>query len=162
MKFNSGSRLLKNYHSIAVALLTVLLAASCAPTSQQGPDATTEHRVSSTADERKAAIGVRSKRHMKVALLSARQMLSGEGTYSADRVAIVACGGGVSALEKGGDLTEDIRKSQAMGAEISACGLTVEHLGLSPDALADGVDVVPNGFVELIRLQSEGYYTIEL
>lgn len=99
---------------------------------------------------------------MKVALLTARQMLSGDATYSADHVTIVACGGGVSALRKDGNLTEDIEKTRAMGAEIAACGLTVEHKGLSPDTLADGVEVVPNGFVELIRLQSEGYYTIEL
>jgi hypothetical protein len=99
---------------------------------------------------------------MKVALLTARQMLSGQGEYRADDVTIVACGKGVPALKTDGELAGAIAETQAMGAKIRACGLTVEHMGISPSALADGVEVVPNGFVELIRLQSKGYYTIEL
>lgn len=146
-----------------ILLLTLIgTASACAPSSRTTADVPHDARASSPQDTGKAAIGVRTARHMKVALLTARQMLSGDGEYRADEVTIVACGKGVPALKSDGDLADDIASTQSLGAKIRACGLTVEQMGLSPDALAEGVEVVPNGFVELIRLQSKGYYTIEL
>lgn len=145
--------------------LTTALGAGCASSSQAAtpPEQAARQPVASEpVESKKAVLGVRTPRHMKVALLTARQMLSGEGTWAAEEVAIVACGGAVPALQKDSDLAADIAKTQEMGAHIAACGLTMEHKGIAEESLAEGVEVVPNGITEIVRLQSQGYLSVEL
>lgn len=150
------------FHALFATLLALTMLAGCTTTSQHEADSADANAAQNAVETNKAAIGVRTERHLKVALLTARQMLSDNADYQADQVTIVAFGGAVPALRKDGKLIDDINKSVAMGVEIAVCGLTIKHKKIEADALADGVEVVPNGFVELIRLQSEGFHTIEL
>ncbi len=105
----------------------------------------------------KAAIGVSSPRHLKVTLLTARQMLSGQGTWKADTVEIVVYGKALHSLQKGSELADAVAKTQKMGAHIVACQIALKGLGIDRATLLDGVGVVPNGLTELVRLQSLGY-----
>jgi intracellular sulfur oxidation DsrE/DsrF family protein len=154
---------------LVLALITVAVFATAgcatgdaAPNSQR--PSTTEATTADQANRaNKAVIGVRTPRHMKVALLTARQMHEGVGGYQAEQVAIVACGGAVDSLVKGGGLDEELERALEQDyVSVVACGLTVEHKGIDPDTFVSGVDVVPNGFIELARLQALGYQSIEL
>lgn len=109
-----------------------------------------------------AALGVRKPKHVEVATMTARQMLSGEAEQSADRVVIVACGPAIRELARESDRAEIVRKGLEAGVEYRACGVTVERMGFDASTFIDDVEVVPNGFVELIRLQEEGFHSIEL
>lgn len=148
---------------IAIPLVTTL-GVGCAASNRTGspPEQVVEQPAEQPAVSKKVVLAVRTPRHMNVALLTARQMLSGEGTWEAEQVAIVACGGAVPALRNTSELAADTAKTQRMGARISACGLTMKRKGIGRDELVDGVEVVPNGITEIVRLQSRGYLSVEL
>ena len=114
------------------------------------------------AEQTRAAIGVRKPKHVEVAIMTARQMLAGEAEQSADRVDIVTCGPAIRALATDSDRADIVRQAVEAGVRLKACGVTVERMGFDASGFIDGVEVVPNGFVELIRLQKQGFHTIEL
>ncbi len=147
---------------LILAAITIITAvgAGCASSTQAA--APSSQAAEQPVESKKAVLGVRTPRHMKVALLTARQMLGGEEGWQAEKVDIVACGGAVPALQKGGELAEDIARTQKMGARIAACGLTVNRKGIAKDSFVAGIEVVPNGLTEIIRLQSEGHLSLEL
>ena len=72
------------------------------------------------------------------------------------------CGPAIRALAQDSDRASEVRQALDRGIAIKACGVTVERMGFDADRFIDGVEVVPNGFVELIRLQKQGYLSIEL
>lgn len=106
-------------------------------------------------------MGVRTPDHVKVALLSAEQMLAGEG-LQASEVAVVVCGPGISALQKGSDLAPKIKHVHARGVRLVACNISLQAMDVSADTLLEEIEVVDNAFTELLRLQTLGYYSIEL
>lgn len=111
----------------------------------------------------KAAIGVRTERHLQVALLTARQMFEGVGGYQADQVTIVVCGPAVKLLLADTDIQAEIERTEKEGdVRVVACGITLEAMNIDPAALAPSVEVVPNGFIELARLQAAGYEAVVL
>lgn len=149
---------------IALLAAVLIIGAGCATAGAQpaGDAADGEHSQSQQQAPTKTALGVRTPRHVKVALLTAQQLIDGEHDYRADKVAIVVCGGGVESLVKGGELEEKLQNIQSDAVSIAACGLTLNQKNIDPDTLVDGVDVVPNGIIELLRLQDEGYLSVEL
>ena len=107
-------------------------------------------------------IAVQTSKHLKVALLTAVQLLNGTGAIKIDHVEIVVCGKAVSALLHGSKLRARLVKAQNRGVRIVACGLTMKKKKIDPKTLMKGIDVVPNGLIEIIRLQAAGYYSITL
>ena len=139
--------------------LALLLATGCAT----GADRTSHAPASSTeASDAKVALAVRSPRHLRVAMMTAREMLSGQGDVRASRVDVIACGDAVPALVGHSEIADQVRATQAAGARIVACGLTIEQKGIDPTGLIEGVEVAPNGLTEIVRLQTQGYYSVEL
>jgi hypothetical protein len=55
-----------------------------------------------------------------------------------------------------------VATSLEAGVRVVACGLAMEKVGIAETELVDGVAVVPNGFHELLRLQNEGYVSLQL
>ncbi len=51
----------------------------------------------------------------------------------------------------------DIAKLRDQGLRVLACANALKDNGLAPTDLVPGVEVVPAGIVELVRLQNEGY-----
>jgi hypothetical protein len=150
---------------LATALFALLgpgLAACATANGQTAPAADSAVQSAQSADTTKAALGVRKPKHVSVAIMTARDMLSGEAEQPADEVAIVTCGPAIRALAQDSDRASEVRQALDRGIAIKACGVTVERMGFDADRFIDGVEVVPNGFVELIRLQKQGYLSIEL
>ena len=130
---------------------------------QSVPGQSTGQSAQRSTTGRLAAIGVQTERHLDVSLLTARQMFEGVGDYQADQVTIVACGPAVKSLLKGSGIEAELEKTRAKGdVRVVACGITLEQMKLDPDQLADGVEAVPNGFIELARLQALGYDAVVL
>ncbi len=80
------------------------------------------------------------------------------------KVIIVAIGQSVRFLTRGsmtkggypfGLMIQDLQQS---GVRVEACGTTMTSLKIKPDALDDGIVVVPSGMAELARLQSREHY----
>jgi intracellular sulfur oxidation DsrE/DsrF family protein len=160
MQIKGDNMVRKNVLSIVliVVFLSVGLA-GCATTGSDGPK---DRGGAVSEPEVKAAFGVRKPKHVGVALMSARTMLSGEAEQHADEVVIVACGPAIRALAAGGKFDDRVQSAIDRGVQLKACGVTIERMGFDATRFVEGVEVVPNGFVELVRLQESGYHSIEL
>ena len=82
--------------------------------------------------------------------------------FAAAEVTVVVCGEAVGAITKEGEHAALVRESHQAGVRVTACGLSLKEKGLAATALAPEVEVVPNGLTELLRLQAQGYRTLEL
>ncbi len=77
------------------------------------------------------------------------------------RIVLLANGGAVPHLAKDTAHAHRIEELQAQGVSFKACANALRNASLSPDDLLAGVDVVPAGVVELVRLQREGFAYIK-
>ncbi|NHN41606.1 hypothetical protein G9C85_08140 [Halorubellus sp. JP-L1] len=92
----------------------------------------------------------------ETALAIARNLLEDE-SESIDDVAVVAQAGGIDAVTSEGEHAENVRELLADDVSFAACENTLETKDLTPADLVDGVETVPEGAVEVTRLENEGY-----
>lgn len=92
----------------------------------------------------------------ETALNIARNLLEDESDRI-DDVAIVAQAHGITAVTSEGDYEEKVQSLLDDGVPFSACSNTLDALGLDESELIEGVETVPEGAVEVTRLQDEGY-----
>ncbi|WP_266077475.1 DsrE family protein [Haladaptatus caseinilyticus] len=90
------------------------------------------------------------------ALAIARNLLDDEsGTI--DDVAVVAQSKGIESVINGGDREERVLSLLDDGVPFKACTNTLDVMNLDESDLIDGVETVPEGAVEVTRLENEGY-----
>jgi len=89
-------------------------------------------------------------------LAIAKNLLEDE-TDMIDDVTVVAQSDGLAAIKSGQESEEQVRSLMAEGVSFKACSNTLETMGLDQSDLVDGVETVPEGAVEVTRLESEGY-----
>ncbi|WP_135465720.1 DsrE family protein [Crenalkalicoccus roseus] len=83
-----------------------------------------------------------------------------QGFYGQDLVEImvVAYGPGVRhLLRERSQVAERVASLQAYDIAFVACGATLDTLGLGPEAVLDGVQVVQNGLPEVVERQLMGW-----
>lgn len=102
------------------------------------------HVVSGDETERETALNI------------ARNLLEDE-SGDIDDVAVVAQAGGIEAVTSGGDLEEKVQSLLDDGVSFRACSNTLDAMGLEESDLLEGIETVPEGAVEVTRLQNEGY-----
>lgn len=90
------------------------------------------------------------------ALAIAKNLLDDE-TGSIDEVAVVVQAGGIDAVTTEGEHGENVRSLLDRGVTFSACENTLDMNDLDESDLIEGVETVPEGAVEVTRLQDEGY-----
>jgi intracellular sulfur oxidation DsrE/DsrF family protein len=74
------------------------------------------------------------------------------------RILVVAYGPGVRHLIAAeSQVTERVQSLRAYDIEFVACGATLDALGLGPEAVIEGIDVVPNGLPEIVELSLQGW-----
>ena len=88
----------------------------------------------------------------RTALAIAENLMDDE-TGSIDDVAIVVQAGGIDAVTTAGEHGEKIRSL----LDRDACENTLDLNDLDESDLIEGVETVPEGAVEVTRLQNEGY-----
>ena len=74
-----------------------------------------------------------------------------------DDVAVVARAKGIEAVATDGEHADRIRSLLEDGVAFSGCANTLDAMDMAESDLLDGVEVVPEGAVEVTRLQNEGY-----
>ena len=92
----------------------------------------------------------------ETALAIARNILDDEAG-SIDDVAVVVQAAGVKAITTGQENEEDVRALLDDGVSFKACSNTLDGMDLDRSDLVDGVETVPEGAVEVTRLQTDGY-----
>lgn len=83
-------------------------------------------------------------------------MLNNE-TGSAEDVAVVVQAGGMKAITTGQESEEHVRALLDDGVSFKACSNTLDTIGRDESDLVEGVETVPKGAVDVMRLQTEGY-----
>jgi intracellular sulfur oxidation DsrE/DsrF family protein len=100
-------------------------------------------------------------RHIPMALKTSASLRSGPDV-KVPVVDIIVCDQAVTALSDGPQLSASINAARNRGIRVHACGLSLGHYGVPATSLPSGVDVVPNGVIEALRLQSLGYLYVGL
>ena len=119
------------------------------------------HAVQPDAPGERVGFLVQKPKQLKVVLETSRQMLAGEG-FAATDVRVVVCGEAIGAVVKGGSLEKNVEVAATAGVGVSACGITLAQKKIDPKRLTPGIEVVPNGLLEILKLQALGYRTVEL
>lgn len=104
---------------------------------------------------------VRDTQQLGVVLETSKQMLAGEG-FRVREARVIVCGGAVSSLRRESELSPALEAAEAKGVEIGACGLSLQREGIEADALSPVVEIIPNGLIEVTRLQSLGFLSVVL
>ncbi|WP_323174368.1 DsrE family protein [Natrialba sp. PRR66] len=89
--------------------------------------------------------------------LAIAQNLLDDETGSIDDVAIVVQAAGINAVKAGEDNEEQVRELLDSGVSVKACRNTLDMMDLAESDLVEGIETVPEGAVEVTRLQTEGY-----
>jgi len=92
----------------------------------------------------------------QTALAVVENMLADE-SGRIDEVAVVAQADGIEAVTADGQYADRVRSLVDDGVPFKGCSNTLDTKGLEASDLVDGVETVPEGAVEVTRLQDEGY-----
>ena len=109
----------------------------------------------------KAAFLVRESRPLKASVVTAEQMLAGQGLKAA-KAQVVGVGPALKDLEKGSKAQKMLQSAMSKGVEIVACEMAMKQEGIKKDQLMPGVKTVPNGFTQIFILEKEGWETLVL
>lgn len=91
------------------------------------------------------------------AALSIAENLVADESGSIDDVAVVAQAKGIGAVTADDGSGERVAALCEDGVSVSACSNTLASMDLDESDLVDGVETVPEGAVEVTRLEDEGY-----
>lgn len=92
----------------------------------------------------------------ETALTIAENLLADE-SGSIDDVAVVAQSDGVRSITADADTADQVRSLIDDGVTVSACSNTLDAVDMDASDLVEGVETVPEGAVEVTRLETEGY-----
>jgi len=92
----------------------------------------------------------------ETSLAIARNLLNDE-TGSIDDVTVVVQADGVETIRTGQEGEEQVRDLLDDGVSFKACSNTLETMDFDESDLVEGVETVPEGAVEVTRLQTDGY-----
>jgi len=138
----------------ALVVVLVLFALSGCASQAAGPAST-----GGVAAQGGVVILVSEVPHLPVSLKTTEQMLA---SHSADHATIVVCGKALTAIEHGSPQAPVLDQAIAHGVRVVACGISMHKLGVNKTDLEPGVLTVPNGLLEVIRLQRLGYASVEI
>ncbi|RAL22275.1 hypothetical protein DL240_10505 [Lujinxingia litoralis] len=149
-----------------LALLIALVgttACATGPEAAQAAELPAETAVESPAPAR-TLLAVRTERHLKVALMTAHDLLDGEALPT-ERADVIVCGPAVESLvaeTMPADLAHQIAGLSERGSRVVACGLSLTQLQVDPATLHPAVTRVDNAFIEIFKLQQQGFLSLEL
>ena len=76
-------------------------------------------------------------------------------------IEIVAYGPGLNMLKFDSEAAPRLKKAEANGVGLMACGTTMKKMKVTEKDLAGGVKVVPGGVIEIMNKQREGWAYIK-
>lgn len=107
----------------------------------------------------RVVITVREPRHIMASLKALDPLRALDPPV--EEIRIMAFGEAIHGIQQDSPWADDVKAALEEGVQISACELAMKRMDIDPATLIPGVDVVPHVFVESIRLQQLGWYSIE-
>ncbi|TXD35851.1 hypothetical protein FRC98_14340 [Lujinxingia vulgaris] len=150
--------------SLLASALLILAGCSTTASASSTPDTGTTSASPAEEAPSRTVLSVRTERHLQVALHTAHTLLDGDEPPTS-RADVVACGPSVEALvaeDMAPELATQIERLTERGSRVVACGLSLNQFNVNAEQLHPEVTVVDNAFVEIFRLQREGFLSIEL
>ncbi|MDS0258358.1 DsrE family protein [Haloarcula sp. S1CR25-12] len=92
----------------------------------------------------------------ETALTIAQNMLDDE-SGSIDDVAVVVQGPAITAASAESEHSDEVQSLLDAGVSVRACRNTLAATDMDESALVDGIETVPEGAVEVTRLEDQGY-----
>lgn len=132
--------------------------AGCASAQTQGHEqaAAVEQAIEAPA---RVVISVRAERQVMAALKAV------EGLRALDppveEIRILAAGDALYGIQEEGPWAEELRAAIDDGVKVYGCELAASRMGIDPDTFVEGVELVGHIFVEAVRLQQKGFYSLE-
>lgn len=143
----------------AFAMLIAFGSATGCASPQASPNVEEATQQAMQEQPARVVMTVRSDKHVMAALMAV------EGLRALDtpveEIRILVFGKALHSIQKDGRWAEQVEAALKDGVEVQACELAMNRLEISPDSFVDGVTSVPHVFVESIRLQQDGWYSIE-
>lgn len=109
----------------------------------------------------KAAFLARETRPLQASVVTAEQLLAGQG-LKATEAEVVVVGPAIQALKKGSKQQKMLEAAMKKGVRIVACEMAMKNAGVKKSQLIPGVETVANGFTEIFVLQQKGFETLVL
>lgn len=156
-------------HPFSALIVTLALALAfsvatgCAPSARaqrSNEAATTVLDSPKLSEERGALMLVREPRHVRAAIVSMRMLQEQDPSFAS--VKIFVLGPAIHALNPEHELAPLVREALAEGMDVSACVMSAENQGIPDSAIMPEVGRVENALVESLRLQQQGYSSVEL
>ncbi|RDV38281.1 hypothetical protein DV096_10765 [Bradymonadaceae bacterium TMQ3] len=150
--------------SMLLAIAALLMSACTTPANAAGASEAPVHAQRSELAPARTVLSVRTDRHLQVALKTSHDLLDGNDPPTS-RADVVACGPAVEALvaeRMPPELATQIERLTERGSRVVACGLSLHQFQVDADQLHPRVTVVDNAFIEIFRLQRQGFLSIEL
>ncbi|MBX9851573.1 MAG: DsrE family protein [Cytophagaceae bacterium] len=99
--------------------------------------------------------------HVK-AVVNTAESITKDSKYKRDTFVVMACAQSVDAFVKGSEFADLIQKGKAAGITYKVCGMSLQQFNINPEALIEGIEIVPNGITYMFDLKMNGYRTVEL
>lgn len=106
---------------------------------------------------------LRQTAHINQAIKTLEQLQTGASNQlHTGHAVIIVCGQAVKSLTTGEAKGWMQRISRIPGAELMACGLSLNKFEMKKQDLVPGVTYTPNGLIKAFELQKQGYLSVEL
>ena len=127
----------------------------------QGAVEETPSTVTAASEAPGIVLLVRRPQHIRAALQTVRDLRASD-SLSTTPTEIVVCGKAVRDIQADDPLADSIAQMSSPTVQVLACGMSLNNLGVAPNALPSEVRVVPNGLAHALKRQAAGYLSIEL
>lgn len=122
----------------------------------------TQAQVDKTADTQENYIVLTRKiPQLKPILITAQKLKAADGDKFGN-FEVVICGKTVRQLPDSPKMEDFLKQAKQSGADIHACGFSLQKFGVEHRQLPEGMDVVKNGILYNFNKQKQGYHSIEL
>lgn len=136
------------------------LTTACANPNAKNQDAPAQAAAETPAeDTSRVVISVRSERHVMAALKAVDGLRALDPPV--EEIRILAAGEALKGIQKEGPWAEELEAAIQDGVKVYGCELAMKRMGIDPETFVDGVELVGHVFVEAVRLQQQGFYSLE-
>lgn len=107
----------------------------------------------------RVVISVRTERHVMAALKAVDGLRALDPPV--EEIRILAAGEALHGIQKEGPWADEVRAAIEDGVQVYGCKLAMSRMGIEPESFVEGVELVGHIFVEAVRLQQQGWYSLE-
>lgn len=136
------------------------LTTACANSNAQGQDVPEAAALQAPQEDvSRVVISVRNERHIMAALKAVDGLRALDPPV--EEIRILAAGEALKGIQKEGPWAEELEAAIEDGVKVYGCELAMKRMDIDPDTFVDGVELVGHIFVEAVRLQQQGFYSLE-